>query len=160
VHDRFGTNWRLTEPQSAIGRVQLGKLEGWVLKRGELAAVYAQRLGQLQAVRIPAVPAGMRHAYYRFYAYLNAAALKPGWNRERILAALVEAGIRAFSGSCSEIYRERAFEGTGWAPEGGLPVARELGETSLAFLVHPTLTVDHVHADCDLIESTLRAASR
>jgi dTDP-4-amino-4,6-dideoxygalactose transaminase len=160
VHDRFGTNWRLTEPQAAIGRVQLGKLEGWVTKRGQLAAAYASRLGQLPALRIPAVPADVRHAYYRLYAYLNVNALKSGWTRDRVLAALVDAGVRVFSGSCPEIYRERAFEGTGWARHEGLPAARELGETSLAFLVHPTRTEAHVHADCDLIESTLRGAMR
>lgn len=160
VHDRFGTNWRLTEPQSAIGRVQLRKLEGWVRRRGELASVYAGRLASLRALRIPAVPADVRHAYYRFYAYLESEALKPGWNRDRILAALVQSGVRAFSGSCSEIYRERAFAGTGWVPETRLPVARELGESSLAFLVHPTLTEDHVHADCDRIESVIRSATR
>lgn len=160
VHERFGTNWRLTEVQSAIGRVQLAKLEGWLGTRARLAGTYHNRLSALSALRIPEVPGRIRHAWYRFYAYVDPAALKPGWTRDRIVSTIVESGGRAFSGSCSEVYRERAFEGIDWAPGDCLPVARELGETSLAFLVHPTLTEAHVHAACDTIEAAIRQATR
>ena len=160
VHERFGTNWRLTEVQAAIGRVQLGKLEGWLGRRARLAAIYRKRLSSVPALRIPTVPDRVRHAYYRFYAYLEPAALKPDWNRDRVVSTIVEAGGRAFSGSCSEVYRERAFEGIDWLPGNRLPVARELGETSLAFLVHPTMTEGHVHAACDAIEAAVRQATR
>ena len=160
VHERFGTNWRLTEAQAAIGRIQLGKLEGWLEARGRLAAVYRERLSAMPALRIPEVPANVLHSFYRFYAYLVPASLKPGWTRDRIVAAVAESGARVFSGSCSEIYRERAFENLNWAPGDSLPVARELGETSLAFLVHPTMRDEHAHAACDAIEAVIRQATR
>ena len=151
VHERFGTNWRLTELQAAIGRVQLRKLDGWIETRSRLATVYRQRLSALSALRIPEVPGRVRHAWYRFYAYLDLAALKPGWTRDRVVAAIVESGARAFAGSCSEIYRERAFADVDFAPKDRLPVAHELGESSLAFLVHPTMTELDAHAACDAI---------
>jgi dTDP-4-amino-4,6-dideoxygalactose transaminase len=160
VHERFGTNWRMTEPQSAIGRVQLRKLDGWVATRRRLAAIYAERLSRLPAIRVPVVPRDAYHAHYRFYAYVNLSALRAGWTRDRIVAAIAERGAPAFSGSCSEIYRERAFEGTGWAPAVPLPVAHELGETSLAFLVHPTLPDSYVHEVCDVVEGVISEVTR
>lgn len=160
VHDRFGTNWRMTEPQAAIGRVQLRKLDGWVATRRQLAAIYAERLSKISAIRVPVVPRDVYHAHYRFYAYVNRSALRSGWTRDRIVAAIVERGAAAFSGSCSEVYRERAFEGSSWAPESPLPVAHELGETSLAFLVHPTLPESWVHQVCDVIAKVAAEATR
>ena len=148
-----------TEPQAAIGRIQLRKLDHWVEKRRRNAAILAERLSPLPALRIPAVPARMYHAYYKFYAYVRPEALKTGWSRDRLLAAIVETGVPCFSGSCSEIYRERAFHNTRWIPAERLPVAAELGETSLMFLVHPTLEEHHMHAVCDAVEYAIRQAT-
>ena len=64
-------------------------------------------------------------------------ALAAGWSRDRIIAEISQAGFPAFSGSCSEIYLEDTFRKQGLGPAERLPVARELGETSLAFLVDP-----------------------
>jgi dTDP-4-amino-4,6-dideoxygalactose transaminase len=159
LHGRFGTNWRLTEPQAAIGRIQLRKLDDWVEKRRRNAAILAERLGALPALRIPPVPARMYHAYYKFYAYVRPRALRAGWSRDRLLAEIAEQGVPCFSGSCPEIYRERAFENTRWAPAERLPVAAELGETSLMFLVHPTLEEDHLHRVCDAVERVVAAGT-
>jgi len=159
IHDRFGTNWRITDPQAAIGRIQLRKLDGWVATRRRNAAILAERLGGLAALRVPAVPADRYHAYYRFYAYVRPEALKSGWSRDRILTAISDMGVPCFTGSCPEIYKERAFRGTGWTPAQRLPVATELGETSLAFLVHPTLEETHMHRACDTVERVVEQAT-
>lgn len=160
THDRFGTNWRLTEPQSAVGRIQLGKLDDWVRRRQAHAAVMTERLGRQPALRVPSVPADCHHAFYKFYAYVRPERLKAGWSRDRILTSLVDHGVPAFSGSCSEIYREKAFQNTGWVPTEPLPVAKELGDTSLMFLVHPTLDEKFIHETCDAIDVVLAAATR
>jgi len=55
------------------------------------------------------------------------------------VAALSAEGIPCFSGSCSEIYLETAFP-TEMRPRKRLEIARKLGETSIMFLVHPTLS--------------------
>lgn len=143
VHGSVGTNWRLTEMQAAIGLVQLGKLERWLDRRRANAAIWAEILGESPAIRIPAPPDDVAHAFYKFYAFLRPDALKPGSTRDDVLQALVEAGIRAFSGSCPEIQREGAFADLDVAPT---PVAHELGETSLRFEVHPTLDPDRLRA--------------
>jgi len=53
---------------------------------------------------------------------------------------------------------EKAFDGTGWRPAERLPVARELGETSLMFLVHPTLTVAEIEQTCAVLAEVMTAA--
>ena len=159
VHDHFGTNWRLTELQAAIGRIQLGHLDQWVNKRRRNGAVLAHRLSRLPALRIPEVPAHMYHSYYKYYAYVRPQALRSGWSRDRILEAIVATGMPCYSGSCSEMYRERAFQDAGLAPAEALPNAAELGDTSLMFLVHPTLDEEHMHRVCDAVETVLATAS-
>jgi dTDP-4-amino-4,6-dideoxygalactose transaminase len=141
LHESFGTNWRMLEMQAAIGRIQLRRIEEWSERRARNAAAIAETLERYpRAVRVPKPAPEHRHAYYRLYAYVRPDGLRAGWSRDRILAALAGKDLPAFSGSCSEVYRERAFDGTGLRPERPLPVARELGETSLMFLTHPTLT--------------------
>ena len=158
VHDRFGTNWRLTELQAAIGRIQLQKLDSWVETRRRNAAIYIKRLSCISALRVPEIPSECYHAHYKFYAYVRPEALKPAWSRDRILQEAAAKGVPCFAGSCSEIYRERAFEATSGAPSERLPVARELGETSLMFLVHPTIPEDSIHKICDVVQDIIAAA--
>jgi dTDP-4-amino-4,6-dideoxygalactose transaminase len=159
LHEDFGTNWRMLEVQSAIGRVILRKLDGWVEKRRANAHYLSERFRQIPALRVPEVPAHLYHAYYKYYVYVRPEMLKPGWNRDRIMQAVSEMGIPCMSGSCSEIYLEKAFTRRGWQPAERLPVARELGETSLMFLVHPTLGPAHMQAAADAVERVMEQAS-
>ncbi len=154
VHESFGSNLRMTEVQSAVGRVALKRLAGWLERRRANAAYMADRLGRIAALRIPAVPEGVGHAYYRFYAFVRIGMLAEGWDRDRILEELTASGIPCGSGSCSEVYLEKAFPPE-WKPSERLPVAWELGECSLAFLVHPTLELRHVERICDAVEEVL-----
>lgn len=142
LHESFGTNWRITEMQAAIGRLQLAKLDDWVeRRRANMAALFAELAG-LDALRLPQAPADLYHAAYRAYAFVRPDRLKEGWSRDRIMQEVTARGVPCMSGSCSEVYREKAFDGTGLRPAAPLPVAQELGDTSLAFLVHHTLTPD------------------
>ncbi|MFA7062279.1 MAG: DegT/DnrJ/EryC1/StrS aminotransferase family protein [Pedobacter sp.] len=140
LHESFGTNWRLTEMQSAIGRVQLAKLPEWTRIRNHHAAILTEGFSSIPALRLTIPPPEINHAYYKYYAFIRPEMLAIGWDRERIMNAVVAEGIPCFSGSCSEIYREKAFIEAGYGPTGFLPMAQELGKTSLMFLVHPTLT--------------------
>lgn len=158
LHESFGTNWRMTEMQSAIGRVALRKLPRWVEKRREHAAILTSRLGQLSALRIPLPPSHCYHSYYKYYAFVRPDMLKLGWNRDRIVQEVVNAGVPCFSGSCSEIYLEKAFPSRDERER--LPIARRLGETSLMFLVHPTLGEEHIGRTCDVVERVMAKATR
>ncbi len=139
LHESFGTNWRMTEMQSALGRAVLPKVPEFIAKRRRNAAVLQEIIADIPALRVPAPSDGCESAWYRLYAYVDPNRLAPGWDRERIMNAITAEGVFCQSGSCSEIYLEKAFSPE-VRPAERLPVARELGETSLAFLVHPTLS--------------------
>jgi dTDP-4-amino-4,6-dideoxygalactose transaminase len=140
VHESFGTNWRMLEVQAVIGRIQLRRMSEWTARRAANAAGLAAVCRRFAIVRVPEVPEHSQHAWYRLYAFIRPEKLPPGWTRDRIIAELAAEGVPCYQGSCSEIYREKAFDGTSFRPPEALPVARTLGATSLMFLVHPTLT--------------------
>jgi dTDP-4-amino-4,6-dideoxygalactose transaminase len=159
LHESFGTNWRLTEIQSAIGRLQLRKLPIWVETRRKHAAMLNACFAELPGLRVTTPPEHIGHPYYKYYAFVCPDALRASWNRDRILAEIVAPGIPCFSGSCSEIYLEKAFP-VEWRPKSRLPVARELGETSLMFLVHPTLKDEDIARICEVVKQVMQDATR
>lgn len=139
LHDAGpGTNLRMSGPAAALGRVQLTRLNDWRAHRTTSAHILADALSRSSALRVPTPPEDVTHAYYRFYAFVRPEALAPDWSRDRVVAEIIASSFPAFSGSCSEIYREGTFRKRGLGPKEPLPVAQELGETSLAFLVDPT----------------------
>lgn len=161
VHDSFGTNWRMLEVQAAIGRIQLTRMAVWTARRTAIAMQIRDALAHFSGlVRVPVPNDGMTHAYYRQYAYVRPDGLKAGWSRDRIIDECTRLGAVVMQGSCPEVYRERAFDGTPWRPAERLPVARELGETSLMFLCHPTLTDEEVASTLGHVAAVLSDASR
>ena len=159
LHDSFGTNWRMTEVQAAIGRLQLKKLPHWLALRKKNADILINSFKNCPALRVPLPPAGLKHAYYKFYAFLRLEALKPDWNRERILQALSAEGLPCFTGSCSEIHLEEAFKGRQWKPPVPTVVAHELGQTSLMFLTHPTLLDKDLYKIASCVEAIMQQAT-
>lgn len=160
LHELWGTNWRLTEVQSALGRVQLKKMADWHAQRAANAGLYIDRLQCVPGLRVPVPGDGFTHAWYRLYAYVQPEALKEGWSRDRVQAACAEQGLSLSIGSCSEIYLEKCFQTCEMAPKERLPIAKELGETSLAFLVHPGLTVEQIHRCADILTGVMSEAVR
>lgn len=144
LHESIGTNFRMTEVQAAIGRRQLLKLDAWVQTRRKHAAFINKALAEIDCVRVVTPPPNVWHSCYKHYAFVRPERLATGWDRDRILREFADAGIPALSGACPEIYLEKAFADSAARPATRLPAARELGETSLQFLVHPTLTHEQV----------------
>lgn len=140
LHESPGTNWRLTEMQSALGRVLLRKLPERVAARRRNAARLNALFAGDPAVRLTIPENDIGHAYYKYYFFLRPEALRPDWNRETMIAQINAEGVPCFSGSCSEIYLEKAFE-PALKPEKRHSTALELGNTALMFLVHHTLTM-------------------
>jgi dTDP-4-amino-4,6-dideoxygalactose transaminase len=138
LHESFGTNWRMTELQAAVGRVQLRRLPAWLERRRRNAAILTERLEAIPALRVTRTPNHAGHACYKYYAFVRPERLAGGWDRDRLVAAITARGVTCLTGSCSEIYREKAFALTDMVPARRLPVARELGETALMFLIDPT----------------------
>jgi dTDP-4-amino-4,6-dideoxygalactose transaminase len=160
VHESFGTNWRLPEVQSAIGRIQIRQMADWTAKRTANASAILDAAHALPALRTPQVPRHIDHAWYKAYAFVRPEALADGWSRDRILTEINARGVPCYSGSCSEVYLEKAFDNTDLRPPSPLPNARALGETSLMFLVHPTLTSDEIGAAVDALRAVMIEASR
>ena len=158
VHESFGTNWRMIEMQAAIGRIQLGRMPEWHARRAANAQRLAEVCRRFPAVRVGEVPADVTHAWYRFCAFVRPERLAPGWTRDRIIDEIVARGVPCYQGSCSEVYLEKAFDGTRFRPRERLPVARSLGETSLTMLVHPSLTDVQMTRACDVLSEVLRQA--
>lgn len=158
LHESFGTNWRMLEVQAVIGRLQLQRMPQWQARRGDYAQRIWSKAKQLPGLRVPTVPVEIRHAAYKCYVFVDPQALAEGWDRDRIAREINGSGVPCYSGSCSEVYLEKAFDGTGWRPEHPLPVARALGETSLMFLVHPTLTDLEVERTCEVLASVMERA--
>lgn len=173
LHESFGTNWRMLEMQAVIGRIQLKRMAAWQTARAAHAQAIARACQGFLALKVPAFQcnvttcdngcanqSGCQHANYKFYAYVDATKLNVGWTRDKIIEAINAQGVPCYQGSCSEVYLEKAFDHTGWRPEHRLPTAQKLGETSLMFLVHPTLTSVEIQKTCDAIAHVMGEASQ
>lgn len=166
LHESFGTNGRMLEMQGAIGRIQLRRMADWSAARQANARKIIDALqpfkGGKGIIRCPVLDesAGSRHAYYKLYTYVNAQNLADGWTRDRLMNAINEKGVPCYQGTCSEVYLEKAFDGKAWHPTERLPHAKALGETSLMFLVHPTLTNQELELLAHVISQVLQKATR
>lgn len=156
LHESFGTNWRITELQSVIGRIQLEYMPEWHKARKRNAQTIMDAAQACSALRVPELPEGVEHAWYKAYVFVRPEFMKNGWSRDRIINEINAQGVPCYSGSCSEVYLEKAFDDTGWRPVERLAVARELGETSLMFLIHPTLNDDEIFKTCAVIKNVMQ----
>ncbi|WP_150138688.1 DegT/DnrJ/EryC1/StrS family aminotransferase [Candidatus Enterovibrio escicola] len=159
LHDSFGTNWRLTEMQSAIGRIQLQKMSEWTAKRQKNAKLIDEAFQQFDSIRLVEVPEYIEHAEYKHYVFVNQEMLNELWSRDRIVSEITALNVPCFQGSCSEVYLEKAFDNTEFRPKERLKVAKELGESSLMFLVHPTLTDENMLDTCNAIIDVMTKAT-
>jgi dTDP-4-amino-4,6-dideoxygalactose transaminase len=160
LHESFGTNWRMTEMQAAIGRIQLKRMSDWTQARRNNANKIWQAASECRSLRVPSIPEYMGHAAYKCYVFVEPQQLNVDWSRDRIMNEIVARGVPCFSGSCSEVYLEKAFDNTNYRPAEPLPVARELGETSLMFLVHPTLTENEITKTCTVLKEVMVLAAK
>jgi len=160
LHESFGTNWRMTEMQAAIGRIQLTRMNDWTKARQGNAKQLDEAASEFELIRLVEVPEYIEHAEYKHYMFIKPQLLAEGWSRDRIVNEIVSQGVPCFQGSCSEVYLEKAFDNTDFRPEKRLPNAVELGETSLMFLVHPTLTQSEVDKTIIVIKAVIALASR
>ena len=161
LHESFGTNWRMTEMQGVLGRIQLEKMSEWTARRTVNAQAILESCSKWESKGYLCVPrlehlaqfSNANHAYYKLYVYVQSDNLPTGWTRDRIIEAINNQGVPCFSGSASEVYLEKAFDNTGLRPSVRLPMAKQLGESSLMFLVHPTLTAAEIELTIQAIDS-------
>ncbi|MEG0197940.1 MAG: DegT/DnrJ/EryC1/StrS aminotransferase family protein [Acinetobacter sp.] len=152
LHDSFGTNWRMMEMQAVIGRIQLTYMPDWTKNRIENADKILKAFDHSNYFTVNRPTDDYLHAQYKCYVQVNINALPSDWSRDRIMQFINAEGVPCYSGSCSEVYLEHAFDNTNWRPKERLKNAQQLGETSLMFLVHPTLSEDSIKKTVDAIE--------
>ena len=155
LHDSFGTNWRMMEMQAVIGRLQLIEMPKWTAKRNANMERIQSAFENSLYFTVAKPSSDYVHAAYKCYVQVNVDALPEGWSRDRIMAEISELNVPCFSGSCSEVYLEKAFDGTNWRPEKSLENAKSLGETSLMFLVHPTLSEDSIQKTVNAVQQVI-----
>jgi len=160
LHETIGTNWRMLEMQAAIGRIQLGRMDQWHAARKHNTERIWQTARAFALARVPKLPEAYEHAYYKAYVHIRPELLKADWSRDRIITEITARGVPCYQGTCTEIYLEKAFDCLNCRPSQRLPVARNLGETSLMFLVHPTLTQAELDATCQALHAVLAQAQK
>ena len=159
LHEDHGTNARMTEIQSAVGRLQLKKLDMWIDQRTHLSNIFNNAFKDLDGLRIALPPSHIKHAYYKYYVFTEPEKLKSDKNRDFIMNSLNDIGIACYSGSCSEIYKEKAFDKM-FDEKPSLKISKELGETSLMFLVHPTIHENDIYEICDKTQKIIKQCQR
>lgn len=166
--ENFGTNCRMTEMQAAMGRVMLKKVDGWVRKRREFADLYNTAFDRIPGLRTTKPETEVYHSYYKYYVFIDQDKLKGPWNRDAVIDSLTKAGIPCNIGVCPEIYNEKAFKKGCYKIHGAkknretvfLPVAKQLGESSIMFMVHPTLNPESIHYVIDQVKHVMKKAVR
>ena len=158
IHDNLGSNFRITEMQSAIGRIQLNKLNSWREIRTKNASIISEILKNNNLVRVPLPHEGLIHAWYKFNCFININNLKDDWDREKIIKTIRSLGLPAFQGSCSELYLEKCFSNNSENNYKVLPITKELGLTNLTFLLHPTINEKEMIFYAENINTVLKSA--
>ena len=160
VNESFGTNWRMTEMQGAIGRIQLKRMSNWQKKRITNANEIWNCAKNCKGLNVSDIPNYIHHAAYKCYVFVKSEELKDEWNRDKILNEINLLDVPCYTGACPEVYLEKAFDKSGLRPVERLVNAKKLGETSLMFLVHPTLTKNEINQTCDAIISVMKLATK
>jgi dTDP-4-amino-4,6-dideoxygalactose transaminase len=158
----FGTNYRMTEMQAAIGRIMLSRLDSWVIKRRRLAYILTEGFKKFSGLRVTQPAGYVFHSYYKYYVFIRPGRLNIGWSRDRILQVLLQKGIPCGVGACPEIYREVAFRSLYKQMQFKMPkrfkIAKEIGETSLMFEVHPRLNSANMYYILENMQKVLAKA--
>jgi len=159
LNESFGTNWRMTELQGVIGRIQLKRMSNWHSNRISNALKIWNTAKRCKGLRVPSIPDYIEHAAYKCYVFIKLEELKNGWGRDKVKKEINELGVPCYAGVCPEVYLEKAFDNSGFRPKERLANAKELGQSSLMFLVHPTLTKNEIQQTCDAITSVMNLAT-
>ena len=160
VHNTFGTNLRLTEIQSAVGRMQLKRLKNFIKIRNFNSKKILNNLEKFKSVSVPIIPKKFTHAFYRCYVRIDKKNLKNGWSKYKIIENLIKQGVPCNEGSCSELYREKSFKKFGYIPKKRLKNARKLSESSIAFQVDHSINLNQLQKIIISIKQTFLKATK
>ncbi len=152
AHARLGYNYRLSDINAAIGRVQLGRLDEIVAERNRVVRLYKERLAGEPRIILQKVAPGIEMSWFVFVVRLADRYTQA--DRDRILTTLTECGI-----GCNNyfvpIHLQPFFvEQFGYRP-GAFPVCEALAARTIALPFHHELTASHVDHVCETFRSLL-----
>jgi len=170
VHDRFGTNLRMTELQGAIGRLQLKNIKRWNVKRNAYLTSIWKTVSAIDGLFAPLdshssnVLAGdlqdqIIHGGYKCIVLVDPLTLNPGWDRDAIVEELQELGVPCYSAKYEEVYHQTAVKEARLCPAEILHGAQYFSEHGILFDVHPALSIKDVDKICRDIKAIMQYAS-
>ena len=110
LHDILGSNYRLTEIQSAIGRIQLKKIKKNKLRRNNISKLIIQKFKNSKLYSFQKSDFNYEHAYYRLYININKKNVLPKVYNLHFIKYLISNKISSGVGTSSEIYKEKSFK--------------------------------------------------
>jgi O-antigen biosynthesis protein WbqV len=146
LHDSFGSNFRLTEAQAAIGRLQLEKLPGWLARRRNNAAILNDLLEDHPLITTPKPSAEITHAWYKYNLQLKVEELQHRSDVANIVGELRTRGITCGPGSCPDMSKEAACDGREFRSDGNLPDATKIGQSNLMLAIDHLFDERQIHA--------------
>jgi len=154
IHDEFGSNFRMTEFQAAIGRRQLAKLPHWLGRRRRNAQALSEALRDHPLCIVPSSAPGVMHAWYKYNLVIRVEDLRERSSVEEIVDILRAQGITCGTGSCPDMSQEAAFR-TMPKREGDLPNAAWLGRRNLMLAVDHLFEPEQMRAIGDIAARTI-----
>jgi len=145
--DLLGYNYRMTDLQGAVGRVQLRKLDAFIDERARWAAWYREQLRELEWLRLPDEPRDLRHGWQAFVTYVDPQRAPAA--RNELMQRLEQQGVATRPGTHAvhmlAYYRERFG-----LEADDFPGARDCANQTMAIPLHNRMSAeDYAYvADC------------
>ena len=146
LHTELGYNYRMTDINAAIGRVQLAKLDGFNRRRQENAAYYGAHITAPGLV-LPSVAPGRSHVWHQYSLRVTE---RFPLSRDELMAHLRERGI-----GCAVHYPIALSRQPYYAGAATCPVAESLAASVLSIPVHPNVTDEARAYVCETINGVI-----
>jgi dTDP-4-amino-4,6-dideoxygalactose transaminase len=164
LHDHLGSNYRMTEMQASIGRIQLKELDNQIKKRNQIVKLYIKHLDKYFKeynffYKLNFKCSGCDHAncqkcvhaFYRFNLVIKSKKIK----QLKLINDFNKNNIKCLVGACPEIYREKIFKKSKFSPKKRLPNAKFIGQRSITFPINPYISLKIIKKDIKIIDKIL-----
>ena len=143
-NDVLGTNFRLSEIQCGIGRIQLKHLSAWVTRRNEIARKYLEAFSNLD-MKIPKIRHGAIHAWHQFVLRVS--------DREKFIQHMSNHGISTGIHYPIPCHLQPVFSDHPQGKRGQLEFTEQLCEEIVSIPIFPLLTDQEVERVIDAVSS-------
>jgi perosamine synthetase len=146
-HNVMGYNYRMTDIQAAVGRVQLARLAEIVPRRRELAARYTERLADNSGLQTPREPAFARSNFQSYCVRLP-----EGLDQRTVMQAMLDEGVATRRGiMCA--HREAVYSGS--PLRAPLPHSEAAQDGAIVLPLYPQMTDDEQDHVVDALKKAI-----